>query len=200
LKKERKITEVFMKLSNLKKFTMAGALGLVAILGTSEVANAQYSNDRFRDKQIRKQQERIQKQQQRINRQQQKIYQQQRSNQQSYNQQRYRVYRNGGYYNTDQRGAQLLQQAVNSGYQQGFRAGQSDASRRTRYGYNNQSAYRSGTYGYQSYVDRNQYQYYFQQGFQKGYEDGYYRRNQYGNSGTNILSSILSSILNIQQY
>ena len=93
-----------------------------------------------------------------------------------------------------------MQQAVNYGYQQGFRAGQNDASRRTRYSYNTQNMYRSGIYGYQSYVDRSQYQYYFQQGFQKGYEDGYYRRNQYGNSGTNILGSILSTILNIQQY
>lgn len=176
-----------MKLSSLKKITMAGALGLVTILGTSEVANAQYSNRDY--KEMRKQRERIEKQQRKLNQQQQR-----------YEQQRYRVYRNGGYYNTDQRGAQLLQQAVNSGYQQGFRAGQNDASRRTRYGYNNQNVYRSGTYGYQNYVDRSQYQYYFQQGFQKGYEDGYYRRNQYGNSGTNILGSILSSILNIQQY
>src|SRR5688572_21155495 len=32
----------------------------------------------------------------------------------------YRVYRNGNYYQTDQRGAELLRQAVNRGYQQGF--------------------------------------------------------------------------------
>lgn len=176
-----------MKLSNLKKFTMAGALGLAAILGTSEVASAQYTNRDYR--QMRKQQQKIEKQQRKLDRQEQR-----------YENMRYRVYRNGSYYNTDQRGAQLLQQAVNSGYQQGFRAGQYDASRRTRYGYNNQSVYRSGNYGYQSYVDQSQYRYYFQQGFQKGYEDGYYRRNQYGSSGTNILGSILSTILNIQQY
>lgn len=178
-----------MKLSNLKKMTMGAALGMVAILGMSEVANAQYSNDKFRNKQIRKQQQRIEKSERKVERQQDRIQAM-----------RYRVNRNGSYYNTDQRGAQLLRQAVNSGYQQGFRAGQNDSSRRSRYGYDRQSQYRSGTYGYQNYVDRSQYQYYFQQGFQKGYEDGYYRRNQYGNSGNNILSSILSSILNIQQY
>lgn len=178
-----------MKLSNLKKMTMGAALGMAAILGMSEVANAQYSNDKFRNKQIRKQQQRIEKSERKMDRQQQKL-----------NAMRYRVYRNGSYYNTDNRGAQLLRQAVNSGYQQGFRAGQNDASGRSRYNYNRQSQYRQGTYGYQSYVDRRQYQYYFQQGFQKGYEDGYYRRNQYGNSGNNILSSILSTILNIQQY
>jgi hypothetical protein len=178
-----------MKLSNLKKMTMGAALGLVAVLGISGTANAQYSNDRFRNKQIRKQEKRIEKQERRIDRQQQRIQAM-----------RYRVNTNGRYYETDERGAQLLRQAVNSGYQQGFRAGQMDAQRRSRYGYDRQSQYRSGTYGYQSYVDRSQYQYYFQQGFQKGYEDGYYRRNQYGNSGTSILGSILSNILNIQQY
>jgi flagellar biosynthesis/type III secretory pathway protein FliH len=178
-----------MKLTNLKKMTMGAALGIVAILGVSETANAQYSNDRYRNREIRKQQQRLEKQERRLERQQQR-----------YEQQRYRVYRNGSYYNTDQRGAQLLQQAVNYGYQQGFRAGQYDAQRRNRYGYNSQGMYQSGTYGYQNYVDQRQYQYYFQQGFQKGYQDGYYRRNQYGSNGTNILSSILSSILNIQQY
>lgn len=179
-----------MKLSSLKKMTMGAALGVVAILGLSETANAQYSNDRYRNREIRKQERRIEKQERKIDRQQQRIQQM-----------RYRVYRNGGYYNTDQRGVQMLQQAVNYGYQQGFQAGQYDAQRRNRYGYNSQSQYRNGTYGYnQGYVDRSQYQYYFQQGFQKGYEDGYYRRSQYGNSGRSILGSILSNILNIQQY
>jgi flagellar biosynthesis/type III secretory pathway protein FliH len=186
---ERKFLEVFMKLSSLRKLTMAAAFGLAVILGTSGVADAQYSNDKFRQKQIRKQEKRIQKSERKMERQQQR-----------YNRMRYRVYRNGSYYNTDDRGAQLLRQAVNNGYQQGFRAGQNDASGRSRYNYNRQNMYRNGNYGYQSYVDRNQYRYYFQQGFQRGYEDGYYRRNQYGNSGTNILSSILSTILNIQQY
>ncbi len=172
-----------MKLINLKKITMAVALGLVALFATSELTQAQVT---YRDyKEMRKQQKRIDKSQRKYERQQ---------------QQRYRVYTNGQYYNTDDRGAQMLRQAVNSGYQQGFRAGQYDAQRRNQYGYNSQNMYRTGTYGYQSYVDRSQYRYYFQQGFQKGYQDGYYRRNQYGNNGTNILGSILSSILNIQQY
>ena len=38
----------------------------------------------------------------------------------------YRVSRNGRYYNTDGRGAELLRQAVNAGYQQGYSAGQAD--------------------------------------------------------------------------
>jgi hypothetical protein len=115
----------------------------------------------------------------------------------------YRVYRNGSYYETDSRGAELLRQAVNSGYRQGFQQGQLDA----RYGrsgsYYGNNVYRSGTYGYQSYVDRSQYQYYFQQGFQRGYEDGFNNQYRYGyrsNSGINILGNILNGILNLSQY
>jgi hypothetical protein len=112
----------------------------------------------------------------------------------------YRVYRNGQYYQTDYRGYNLLRQAVNSGYQQGYRQGQVDR----RYGrgsnYYGNSLYMSGTYGYQSYVARDQYQYYFQQGFQRGYEDGYNNSFRYGTrngSGFNILSSVLGTILNL---
>ena len=91
---------------------------------------------------------------------------------------------------------------MNSGYQQGYRQAQMDA----RYGrsdnYYGNNVYRSGTYGYQSYVDRNQYQYYFQQGFQRGYEDGYNNQARYGyRSGNsfNILGTVLNSILNLTQ-
>jgi hypothetical protein len=112
----------------------------------------------------------------------------------------YRVYRNGQYYQTDYRGYNLLRQAVNSGYQQGYRQGQLDR----RYGrgsnYFGNSLYMSGTFGYQSYVARDQYQYYFQQGFQRGYEDGYNNTFRYGTrSGStfNILSNVLGTILNL---
>ena len=124
---------------------------------------------------------------------------------------RYRVYRNGSYYNTDYRGAQLLQQAVNEGYRQGFQAGRNDRNRNVRYSWSNSSVYRSGTYGYQSQVARNQYQYYFQQGFQRGYQDGsnsryddnyngQYEYGYYENGNVNILSTILKTVLNIRIY
>ena len=111
----------------------------------------------------------------------------------------YRVYSNGQYYNVDNRGYNLLREAVNRGYQQGFRAGMRDRQF-GRYNYHNDSMYMSGTFGYNSYVARNQYQYYFQQGFQRGYEDGFYGRTQYGyrtGSTTNILGGVLNTILNI---
>lgn len=114
----------------------------------------------------------------------------------------YRIYRNGSYYSTDSRGAELLRQAVNNGYAQGYRQGQVARRYGRNYDYDNESLYRSGTYGYQSYVDRNQYQYYFQQGFQRGFEDGYYSRTRYGystNNGMSILGGVLNTILNIAQ-
>ena len=113
---------------------------------------------------------------------------------------RYRVYRNGSYYSTDARGAELLRTAVRNGYSQGYRQGQLDRQYRRRYNYSGQSMYRSGTYGYQSYVARNQYQYYFQQGFQRGYEDGFNSTFRYGvrsGNGFNILGGVLNTILNL---
>ena len=97
----------------------------------------------------------------------------------------------------------MLRSAVNRGYQQGYAEGQRD--RRYGRGDDNDrdsSMYRSGTYGYQSYVARDQYQYYFQQGFQRGYEDGYNSTNRYGyrsGSSFNILGNVLNTILNLTQ-
>ncbi len=217
-----------MKLSNLKRTIAVSAFGLAALLGTSQVADAQ-TNRRVerQERRVERQQDRRQRQQQRISTQRQRIEQQryqleqQRlraeqlrlrnrrnnrtvySNNNRYNANRYRVYRNGSYYNTDNRGAELLRRAVNNGYQQGVRAGQADRSNRRNSGYRNHSVYRRGNYGYQSHVDSRQYQYYFQQGFQRGYQDGYNSRYRYGtnnNGGFNILGTILSGILNIQSY
>jgi len=113
----------------------------------------------------------------------------------------YRINRGGTYYNVDQRQYQLLQSAVNQGYRQGYNAGVRDRryNRGDNY-YSNDSVYRSGTYGYQSYVARDQYQYYFQQGFQRGYQDGINSTQRYGyrtNTGLNVLGNVLSSILQI---
>jgi flagellar biosynthesis/type III secretory pathway protein FliH len=181
-----------MKSYSLKRTISVAAFAIVAILGTSEMTSAQ-------TRKIEKQERKVAKQQQKVDRQQQKLENQQ----QKLAAQRYRVYRNGSYYQTDRRGAELLKQAVNAGYQQGFRAGQTDRRARRSGGYNNLPIYRNGNYGYQSYVDSRQYQYYFQQGFQRGYQDGYNSRSQYGmnnNGSLNILGTILSSILNIQQF
>jgi len=65
------------------------------------------------------------------------------------------------------------------------------------YNYYSNNVYENGMYGYQSYVGRDQYQYYFQQGFQKGYEDGYNNTYRYGTRSGGILGNILGTILNL---
>lgn len=114
----------------------------------------------------------------------------------------YRVYRNGDYYQTDQNGITILQQAVNYGYQEGVRAGRADRAYGRGFDYQDAAAYRSATYGY-SYVDSNEYRYYFREGFRRGYEDGYNSRYQYGsnsNGRLSILAAILQQVLNFQAY
>ena len=116
---------------------------------------------------------------------------------------RMRVRRAGRYYNVDQRQTELLRQAVNEGYRQGFREGREDRTNRRRSNYRTNNIYRTATVGYQSYVDRNLYQYYFQQGFQRGYDDGFSSRFRYGrNEGGNvsILGNLIESILGVQTY
>jgi hypothetical protein len=104
---------------------------------------------------------------------------------------------------TNQYGADVLKQAVNYGYQEGFQAGQADRQDHWAANYRNSAAYRDANYGYTgSYVEQSDYNYYFRQGFQRGYDDGYYSRNQYGQSlnGTySILGTVLSGILGLTQ-
>ena len=171
-----------MKNTKLKMLIGTAAFSLLLMAGfaltTSAQGNSQWAHEKNR---IRKQQKQYEKQQARG----------------------YRIYRNGSYYQTDSRGADLLRQAVNEGYSQGYRQGQQDRRYNRSGGYYGSTIYRSGTYGYRSYVDRSQYQYYFQQGFQRGYQDGFNSRTQngyYSGGRWNILANILGSILNIQQY
>lgn len=110
----------------------------------------------------------------------------------------YRVNRGGRYYRVDNRSAEMLQRAVNVGYQQGYYEGQRDRQYNNRFNYGDTSLYRNGSYGYATYVDRDLYRYYFQQGFQRGYEDGYRSTYRYGtrsNNGLSILGNVLGSIL-----
>ena len=171
-----------MKIFNVKSLLSVGILSVVGLVGMSQEVNAQGNSGWAHEKnRIKKQQKQELKEARR----------------------QYRVYRNGSYYQTDYRGAELLRQAVNAGYQQGYRQSQIDRQNRRNGGYYGSNIYRSGTYGYQSYVDRSQYQYYFQQGFQRGYQDGYNSQIRYGSRAgntVNILGSILSTILNIREF
>ncbi len=114
----------------------------------------------------------------------------------------YRYNRGGRYYETNQYGADLLRQAVNYGYQEGFRAGDADRQDHWRSSYQDSFAYQDANYGYTGYyVDRDDYNYYFREGFRRGYEDGYssqYRYGRYVNGSYSLLGAILSQILGFQ--
>ena len=169
-----------MKLKNLTKIALTAVAGL--FFAGSIDANAQGNSGWAHEKnRIRKQQKAIEKAQREY----------------------YRVYRNGGYYQTDHRGAELLRRAVNEGYRQGYRQGA--LNRRSGIYMDHQSAtmYRSGIFGYQTYVDRGQYQYYFRQGFERGYQDGFNSQSRYGyysGGKWSILANVLTTILDIRPY
>jgi hypothetical protein len=114
----------------------------------------------------------------------------------------FRYQRGGSYYQINQFAADQLRQAVNYGYDEGFRAGQADRADGWRFDYQNSYAYQDANYGYTGqYVDQSDYNYYFREGMRRGYEDGYYSRMQYGqrsNGATIILSGVLQQILNLQ--
>ncbi|HEX3102591.1 MAG TPA: hypothetical protein VHQ01_12395, partial [Pyrinomonadaceae bacterium] len=188
-----------MKNIDVKKAILNSIIGVAVLVGTALFTNAQDNSRQYRDWQTAQQQaqqrhdaylrsnnrrdyDQWQRAEQ-LARQRQTAYQQyvsrygNRYNNSSYNNNHrgmYRVNRNGSDYWVDSRGAELLKQAVNRGYQQGYQQGAMAKRRGYGYDYNRETIYRNGTYGYQSFVTRDQYQYYFQQGFQRGYEDGYY--------------------------
>src|SRR4029078_7433695 len=114
----------------------------------------------------------------------------------------YRYSRGGTFYETNQYGANPRRQAVNYGYEQGYRSGQADRQDRWASSYQDSYAYQDASYGYGGYyVDQDDYNYYFREGFRRGYEDGYASHYQYGrySSGRyNILGAILSQILNLE--
>ncbi len=116
----------------------------------------------------------------------------------------YYYQRNGNYYYTSQYGAQMLQDAVNRGYEEGYRSGQAD--RYDGWGYNHQQSYgyQDASYGYNSYyVSLEEYNYYFREGFRRGYEDGYYGRQEYGQNskGTfTVLGAVIGAIIDIIRY
>ena len=113
----------------------------------------------------------------------------------------YRYNRGGEYYYTSQYGAQMLQQAVNNGYREGFYAGQADRRDGWEFDYQNSFGYQDAALGYNAYyVSYDEYNYYFREGFQRGYEDGFngrYQYGQYNNGKYAILGSVLGSILQL---
>jgi hypothetical protein len=112
---------------------------------------------------------------------------------------RFRYYRSGKFYNVNQYVADVLRDAVDYGYDEGYLAGRADMEDGWRYNYEDGYAYEDATIGYTGYyVDLNEYRYYFREGFRRGYEDGYYNVYHYGryeDGKRKILADILSRIL-----
>jgi hypothetical protein len=93
----------------------------------------------------------------------------------------YRYRRDDRYYQTNQYGIRKLEQALQAGYIEGYRAGRADREDRWRYDYRSAFAYRDANYGYDGrYIAQDEYNHYFREGFQRGYDDGYYGRQKYG--------------------
>jgi len=114
----------------------------------------------------------------------------------------YRYHRGSRYYEVNQYGADLLGQALNNGYQEGFQAGNADREDRWHSNYRGSYAYQDANYGYSGYyLDGSNYNYSFRQGFRRGYADGYNSRYRYGrNTGGSyvMLDMVLSQVLNFQ--
>jgi hypothetical protein len=93
----------------------------------------------------------------------------------------YRYQRDGRYYYTNQYGMKKIEQALQAGYNEGYRAGRADRRDGWRYDYRSAFAYQDANYGYDGrYIRQDEYNHYFREGFQRGYEDGYYDRQKYG--------------------
>lgn len=116
----------------------------------------------------------------------------------------YRYHRGGNYYYANRYQADLMRQAINYGYEEGFYAGRADRMDRWGYNFREAYAYQDANYGYYGYyVDRGTYNYYFREGFRRGYDDGYYSRYQYGrhyNNRYTPYSSVLNLILNFSNW
>ena len=109
---------------------------------------------------------------------------------------------NSHYYETNRYGIEYLQQAVNTGYAEGFQAGRADRFDRWRSDYEGCYIYQDANYGYNGYyLSMDDYSYYFREGFRRGYEDGYNQRYRYGhrsNGKYSILSGVLAGIVTYQ--
>jgi hypothetical protein len=114
---------------------------------------------------------------------------------------RYRYNLGGIYRETNGYGADVLRQAVDRGYDEGYRAGLNDRREGERADFRRALDFESGGFGYTgAYVPQSDYSYYFREGFQRGYDDGYWNRSQYGtfsNGKAAILGAIALGILGL---
>ncbi|HVI59951.1 MAG TPA: hypothetical protein VM619_13910 [Luteimonas sp.] len=115
----------------------------------------------------------------------------------------YRYRYDGGWYQTNRYGADLIRQAVNYGYREGLRAGRADREDGWRSDYRGSYGYLDANYGYNGYyIDQGQYNYYFRQGFRRGYDDGYRDDYRYGHRDDDgnytLLAAVLAAVIGFQ--
>jgi hypothetical protein len=78
----------------------------------------------------------------------------------------------------------IRRDAYDYGYREGARAGEVDARRGDRFGYEDEGEYRNGDGGYRrQYGDRDRYRQTFRSGYAAGYSDAYGRVRGYGRDG-----------------
>jgi len=113
----------------------------------------------------------------------------------------YRYNMGGVYRETNQYGVDILRQAVNQGYQEGYRAGQIDRRDGVPSDFQRAFEFENGNLGYAgAYVPESDYSYYFREGFQRGYDDAYWNRARYGtflDGNASILSAIAAGIIGL---
>lgn len=113
----------------------------------------------------------------------------------------YRYNVRGVYRETNQFGVDALRQAVDQGYERGYRAGSIDRDDGAPADFQRALGFESEGFGYTgAYVTQDDYGYYFSEGFQRGYDDGYWNRSQYGtfsNGKAAILGAVALGILGI---
>ena len=69
---------------------------------------------------------------------------------------------------------ELRETALQSGYDEGIKAGRNDRSHGERFNYTDESEYKAATKGYSASLgDKTTYQRYFRAGFENGYRDGW---------------------------
>jgi hypothetical protein len=113
----------------------------------------------------------------------------------------YRYNVRGVYRETNEFGVDVLRQAVNQGYQEGYRTGQIDRRDGVPADFQRAFDFENGNFGYAgAYVPQSDYSYYFREGFQRGYDDAYWNRARYGtyfDGNASILSDIVTGILGL---
>ena len=116
---------------------------------------------------------------------------------------RFCVYREGNSYKTDGRGAALLRAAVTEGYRRGYAGGRADSTGGERSNWSRSDEYGDGTNGYEPYVKRGQYKYYFRRGFELGYHDGYKGHSDYGyidGGKLHLMVAVINRLMTVVRY